>query len=62
MEYSNPHTLPPYVTVRTITRPDGALYISARDEILNTNTAATVDPLEWPHASLRDRLFDNLVH
>ena len=63
MEYANNHTtLPPYVTLDSYTRPDGALYIHARDEILNTNTAATVDPLEWPHASLRDRLFDNLVH
>lgn len=62
MEYTNPHTLPSYITIGTITRSDGALYIHAHDEILNTNTAATVDPLEWPCASLRDRLYDNLIH
>ena len=61
MEYANNHTLPPYVTVRTITRPDGALYIHAHDEILNTNTAATVDPCEMLNG-LCDRLYYDIVH
>ena len=60
--YTLEHSLPPYVTLDTITRPDGAQYFHVQDDILHTHAAVTIDLDEIRSASLYDSIYQHTVN